>query len=265
MYIPRKTGKPTELTGNDLISLTYDHKRRPETITVAGNSGSKTFSYSEDSTKHTVTATNENGGVVKVESAKNGSYEKLYYNNALQVQTNYDAEGKVTSVTDSLSGETAAYGYNSLGQPASYYREKSGSATNLYESYSYNKYGDLSGKSLAYGVSQSYSYGYSADSRRYCNSISFGNVTVQLDMDSYNRPTQKRVLTGGTQLVRKEYSYLETNNKRTDRLTEIKGYVKGVLKQREQYGYDSTSAALKTITYPLKNKQITYSYYTTTG
>ena len=163
-----------------------------------------------------------------------------------------------------FTGETITYGYTSLGQ-ASYYREKSGSATNLYESYSYNKYGDLSGKSLAYGVSQSYSYGYSADSRRYCNSISFGNVTVQLDMDSYNRPTQKRVLTGGTQLVRKEYSYLETNNKRTDRLTEIKGYVKGVLKQREQYGYDSTSAALKTITYPLKNKQITYSYYTTTG
>ena len=172
----RTNGELTRLEGNSKINFAYDEKRRIKSITIDGNTGSKTFDYSDQTTdnvaEEVVTATNENGEVIKCVSAKNGSYEKLYYNNKLELETHYDAEGKITTIEDGVLNNTITYEYNALGQVTEY---SDGRGTD--EKYIYGEYGNISRKEISGAAEQTYEYGYMNNSKHNCNSIRASRCT----------------------------------------------------------------------------------------
>ena len=259
--LSRSYGELTELHGNDKISFGYDDRRRLKKITVAGNTGSKTFDYSEDTTKETVTATNENGGVVKCESAKDGSYEKVYYNGTLQLASNYNYKGELESVEDKLSDEVTAYGYNSLGQMISY-TEKQNNATKVKQNFVYDEYGNISQDKITGQVSHTYNYSYDDLFDRRFNGMSFGGITEEVTYDDLDRIKTKKVTYNGAEVYTKSYAYRDVQHGSkiyaTNQPKSIV-YKKGTAtKQNIQYAYNDMTGKLSGIT--VNGKTITYYY-----
>ena len=254
----------TELYGNDKINFEYDDERRLKKITVSGNSGSKTFDYSEDNAKETVTATNENGDVVKCESAKDGSYEKIYYNNSLQLTNNYNKKGELTSVTDSLSSANVTCVYNSLGQMTSY-TEKQGNSTKIKQAFTYDEYGNTNQMTLSGGVRQTYKYSYDDLSDRRFNGMSFGGATSEVTYDNLDRIKTKKVTYNGTEVYTKTYDYRDVKHSstQTNATNQPKSivYTKGTsTKQNIQYTYYDMTGKLSGITVNGKNIEYYYDY-----
>ena len=251
----------TELYGNDKINFEYDDERRLKKITVSGNSGSKTFDYSEDNAKETVTATNENGDVVKCESAKDGSYEKIYYNNSLQLTNNYNKKGELTSVTDSISNENVTYGYNSLGQLTSY-TEKQNSATKVKQTFTYDEYGNISQEKITGQASQTYKYSYDNLSDRRFKGMSFSGVTEEVTYDNLDRLETKKVTYNGAEVYTKTYDYRDVKQgaytNATNQPKNIKFTKGGQTKQQVGYNYQDATGLLSEVN--VNGKNINYYY-----
>ena len=252
----------TELYGNDKINFEYDDERRLKKITVAGNTGSKTFDYSEDTAKETVTATNENGDVIKCESAKDGSYEKLYYNDSLQLTNYYNKKGELTSVTDSLSSANVTCVYNSLGQMTSY-TEKQNNANKVKQTFVYDEYGNLSTDTITGEQDIITSYNYEDTSDRRFKGMSFGGATEEVTYDNLDRIKTKKITFNGTEIYTKTYAYrdVQHSSTQTNATNQPKSivYTKGTsTKQNIQYTYYDATGLLSDISY--NGNSIHYSY-----
>ena len=249
--LERINGELVTLKGNDHINFVYDEKRRLKSVNIAGNTGSKTFSYSEDTAKETVIATNENGEVIKCEVAKDGSYEKLYYNNVLQLQNDYNTKGQLTIIRDVLSGANATCTYNALGQLTSY-TEKQDNSTKVKHSYAYDEYGNLSAESISGQVSRTYGYEYEAKSDRRFKGMTFGGISEEVEYDNLDRITSKTVKLNGTVLFTKTYEYYDVKQETFTNATTLPKSIKymrgGLALQSVTYGYNTMTGQLNEIT-----------------
>ena len=187
---------------NDNIDMQYDSKRRLVKLSIEGNVGSKDIDYSDRTVsgikEEVVDITNENGEKVTVQRAKNNEYVKIFYapsNRAtdnLQVQYNYDIEGKLLSISDKLSNENVTNIYNSLGQLIAY-REESNGSNKVKENYTYDPYGKISGVNISGQVNHTYGYSYDSLSDRRFNGMSFAGITENVYYDSTDRLYSKHV------------------------------------------------------------------------
>ena len=85
----------------------------------------------------------KNGDVIKCESAKDGSYEKVYYNGALQLTYNYNYKGQLWTIEDHSSNRIFYHGYNALGQMMAY-TEMLNNEIAEKNNYDFDEYGNLS-------------------------------------------------------------------------------------------------------------------------
>ena len=249
--LERVNGELVTLKGNDQINFVYDEKRRLKSVNIAGNTGSKAFSCSEDTAKETVIATNENGEVIKCENAKDGSYEKLYYNNVLQLQNDYNAKGQLTIIRDILSGANATCTYNALGQMTSY-TEKQDNSTKVKHSYAYDEYGNLSTESISGQVSRTYGYEYEAKSDRRFKGMTFGGISEEVEYDNLDRITSKTVRQNGAELFTKTYEYYDVKQETYTNATTLPKSIKymrgGLELQSVTYGYNTITGQLNEVT-----------------
>ena len=205
---------------------------------------------------------NENGDVIKCESAKDGSYEKLYYNNSLQLTNYYNKRGELTSVTDSLSSANVTCVYNSLGQMTSY-TEKQGNSTKIKQAFTYDEYGNTNQMTLSGGVRQTYKYSYDDLSDRRFNGMSFGGATSEVTYDNLDRIKTKKVTYNGTEVYTKTYDYRDVKHSstQTNATNQPKSivYTKGTsTKQNIQYTYYDMTGKLSGMN--VNGKSIEYTY-----
>lgn len=187
---------------NDNIDMQYDCKRRLVKLSTEGNVGSKVIDYSDRTVsgikEEVVDITNENGEKVTVQRAKNNEYVKIFYapsnrsTDNLQVQYNYDIEGKLLSISDKLSNENVTNIYNNLGQLITY-REESNGSNKVKENYIYDPYGKISGVNISGQVNHTYGYFYDSLSDRRFNGMSFAGITENVYYDSTDRLYSKHV------------------------------------------------------------------------
>ena len=207
---------------------------------------------------------NENGDVIKCESAKDGSYEKLYYNDSLQLTNYYNKKGELTSVTDSLSNTNVACVYNALGQMTSY-TEKQNNATKVKQVFTYDEYGNLSQEKITGQVNHTYNYSYDDLSDRRFNGMSFDGITVDVTYDNLDRIKTKKIIFNGTEVYTKTYDYRDVKHSstQTNATNQPKSivYTKGTsTKQNIQYTYYDMTGKLSGITVNGKNIEYYYDY-----
>ena len=205
---------------------------------------------------------NENGDVIKCESAKDGSYEKLYYNDSLQLTNYYNKKGELTSVTDSLSSANVTCVYNSLGQMTSY-TEKQGNSTKIKQAFTYDEYGNTNQMTLSGGVRQTYKYSYDDLSDRRFKGMSFGGATEEVTYDNLDRIKTKKITFNGTEIYTKTYAYrdVQHSSTQTNATNQPKSivYTKGTsTKQNIQYTYYDMTGKLSGMN--VNGKSIEYTY-----
>ena len=260
--IQRNYGEVICLNGNDKIDIKYDSKRRPWYITISGNDFAKFITYSENDDIQTFTAENEKREVIKCESAKDGSHEKLYYNDSLQLTNNYNIKGELTSVTDSISNENVTYGYNSLGQLTSY-TEKQNNATKVKQTFVYDEYGNLSTDTITGEQDIITSYDYEDTSDRRFKGMSFGGATEEVTYnDDLNRLKTKKITFNGKEIYTKTYGYRDVKQgaytNATNQPKSIKFTKGGQIKQQVVYNYSDATGQLSGMN--VNGKSIEYTY-----
>lgn len=264
--IERPLDEVTQLISNDQIDFTYDEKRRVKKIAIAGNKGSKTLSYSEQTTndvaEDVVTAVNENGQTIKYVSAKDGSYEKMYYDDQLQIQNSYDVKGQLIKTEDKLSNEIVTQSYNAVGQLISY-TEKHNNANKVKQTYVYDEYGNISSMTISGNAAQSYTYDYEDKSDRRFKGMSFGGVSEELTYDNLDRVITKTVKNNGKEIYTKTYEYRDvkqgTSMYATTMPQSIKYEKTGQIKKKVEYKYTDLGNWISEILYD--GKSVAYTYY----
>ena len=253
-----------EMKGSDKINFTYDDQRRIKEISIAGNRGTKSISYSQDSGYETTIVTNENAEKMKCVAGKTNNRYTISYcpagNTLYETQINVanNADGSLSWIRDYVSSDVVKYLYNSLGQVKEYTDSKT-SKEIVREVYDYNKYGDLEKTTITGEVSQTYSYGYEDKFSRRCNSITVGDISIDIERDGYNRTTTKKVTLNGKNLYNKRYTYQSAVNL-TNKVITVNNFILGKIKYRLFYHYNQITGQLEEIEYPLKGNSIKYQY-----
>ena len=269
-FIDYSKGEPVRFSGNDTIRFVYDDERRVKKITIDGNTGSKTLYYDDQTTsgvsEEVVTAVNENGESVKCIAAKDGSYDKIYYNDQLQLQNKYNAKGELTEIEDKLSNETVSFSYNALGQLTSY-AERQNNTTKVKQTCEYDAYGNITYETLIGQLPiQTYFYDYEDTADRRFKGMEFAGITEEVTYDNFDRIATKKVTYNGKEIYTKTYDYytvpydiIQGKKCATTQPQYIKYQKDGQTKKQIEYKYTSLGNHISEILYDGKSVSYTYS------
>ena len=217
-------GLLTELrSGNNVVNYSYDHKRRVKAVKLNDQENYVEYSYSGDNTdSETVTATLKANTtteiVLKTVKDKVGNIKQIVCGNE-SVINSYNKNNLLETCVDSVSG-TTTYDYDNEGRLKAVgpdllktdenYRED--------ESYTYDKYGNLTSKTINYENvdNKTYAYTYSTDSTKKLESITVNDITVTPKTDVNGRHTGKAISVGNTKIDEEYITYLKFGDHATN-------------------------------------------------
>ncbi|MDE6441961.1 MAG: RHS repeat-associated core domain-containing protein [Clostridia bacterium] len=204
-------------SGNNALEYVYDSKRRIKQINL-NNVLYEKYEYSDNLSVNgiktdKVTLANANNEKFAVEAAKDGSYIKQYYNDSLILQNTYDAKGQLTNMSDSLSGASITYTYNSVGALLTYSSVKGGGSYN--ENINYDVKGRITNITYTGLVSRTDRFTYALSAKDKVQQITTGTYTVNLNQDLYERYTGKTVKVGTTTVDSEVVTYVKQGDHAT--------------------------------------------------
>lgn len=212
-------GEITELehSGGSKITVDYDAKRRISCIkiddSVLGN-----YSYEDKITVGNdvidrVTEVNANNTTFKLEVDRAGKFKKEYCNNELQLTKNYNADGRLYKIEDSVSNRNALITYDDYGNIIKF--EEGASPDLLTETFEYNGRGLLDRVDFRGIVSRVESYTYSDDSDAALIEISSGNLKIKQVADLNGRLTNNNIFCGLKEISNETITYRKEGNHAT--------------------------------------------------
>ncbi|MBQ7788660.1 MAG: RHS repeat-associated core domain-containing protein [Clostridia bacterium] len=209
--------------GDDKITYEYDYKNRIKNCSVCGTSTGYSY-YETDLTKRTLKQSRY--GAISTEKNHFGKVVKYYktLSEPSTIEYFYDEKINLIKTIDTLyDGRvvTCEYVYNQLGALMSSSIVKKDAQDNeterISETYTYNEYGELIGKSITIGEgTTSYLYTRSNDSFRRITGVSSGDISVALSIDPLLRNTGKSITYLDNVILNEKIKYLKFSDHTTN-------------------------------------------------
>ena len=128
------------------------------------------------------------GGKIVSQQDSHGNVVKVSYNGTMQIDAQYDAQNKPSTLVEGKSGVIYSWKYDTLDRLEKY---SGGRATEKYE---YNTAGNLSKKTVTVdGENTVYDYDYKTNAAKDLKSVSVGEISVFPQVDCLGRSTGKEI------------------------------------------------------------------------
>ena len=232
-------------TGSTVYTLAYGSFGATECI-KAGNYTLAAYEYDGD--RNLSALIYGNGAEVEYTYDTEGRVTEERYINGTETDTvtyTYDAAGKLTCVTDGLTGRTTTYTYDAQNQVIAKEIRRNGTVIQSVK-YGYNEYGQLTGMTESTGTQTPVATTYSYDERHLISEITKENVFQQATYTDVGSPYQ--TITG--------YTTVDGSNNKTNHTVKQETYVYGA----DQAGYSDTELYQHTVSYGTKTRTDTYVY-----
>ena len=222
-------------SGNTVLDYEYDYKGRKTKVSVNGSTLAD-YSYTEYSKSdskidygtqtETLYVSETESVVFKAEKTAELNAENKFIDKETATINDFVVSGKIydpkkrlrnVTVFDGTDGYYATnYTYNNYDQPVHVSSVLKNSEV-LNESYTYNKFGELSEKQIKAGdLTQAYTYTYKDNSQRQVDRIGIGNYSVSPLSDVNGRNTGKEIYGGESRIAGEYISYRKVGDHATN-------------------------------------------------
>ena len=246
--------------GGNTIGFGYDSKRRMKKVTV-NSTERQTFCYTDSDTVKERVITNAKNETFTLKNDEANGVLTYKYNNTLLCSVNYDKGGKVTKISDAVSGTTQNITYDS------YDILTEVTTGGNKEKFEYNDCGALSKVTYSGAVSRTESYTYEDNPRMRHTKTDYGAFTLEPAYDLSGRSTGRKIKVNGNEVYCEKIKYAEgevciistsEGEEKVDRATTIPSRIDYKDGSKIEYTYDS-NGNITSITYG-NGRKITYTY-----
>jgi len=250
-------GLVTRLTsGSNTVNYEYDHRRRKSKVLLNGAERIR-YEYEDNAGDGDIVRAIADGVTTQSLKDKRGRLRAIAVNGQTQLTRDYNEDNTLSEVADAVTGSITKFEYN----PATK-RVVSVSSPQLTENYTYNEFGQISGREMSGTVNREYSFTYKDNTARGLESMALPNGLVYKPQRDVNgRNTGKVILTAEKTPLYGEYIYYR---KHGDRATDIPSSVrygmmrngKYVISEGLKYTYDTQG----NITHIYENGELSARY-----
>ena len=207
-------GEVTELvSGNNKVNYAYEAKRRVSKISLNGTENYIVNTYTDDTTEEGIAgtvdicvSTNANNESVTSYTDKQGKVRRITTSAGKHIDYAYNAKGETTSVSDGVSGNTEAYGYDNDYDRLKKYTRNAGKPSEYTETYAYDGYGQVSSVTQSGAAERTYTYAYKETAAHELASITTGMYKFSPQTDKLGRNAGREVWNNNAKLAA-EYIY----------------------------------------------------------
>ncbi len=214
-------GSPTRLkSGNNTVLYEYDQKRRITKATVNGRQTA--FAYNDNTSTESVTVSDAefapvkadkttatfDGATIETYKDKRGNSVMTKIDGQVLNASTFDLDGKTLVSGDNVTGSVTEYMYDDITGAVTQIDVLPGdNVETLYESYSYNKFGQITKREMDEAVRQTYAYFYKNNKTKDLDYVTLPNALSYYPQTDVNGRNTGKLLKDGNKNVYGEYVY----------------------------------------------------------